>query len=129
MNNGLRGQANDLPSIREILIHYGAQVRQGHGQVNLKCPFHSDTHQSGSVNIDNNIYICFACGVQGNSLQIVAQQERVDIREAKSIAERITGQSNSQVRGKHLSGGRLPAKQRNNNGSSTSGSIRRSRGA
>jgi len=129
LNNGLRGQANDLPNIREILLHYGAQVRPGHGQVNLKCPFHSDTHQSGSVNLDNNIYICFACGVQGNSLQIIAQQERVDIREAKHIAERIVGSSDSEVRSKHLSGRRLPQKQRYNNGSSTAGSIRRSRGA
>ena len=120
---------NDLPSIREILIHYGASVRQGHGQVNLKCPFHGDTHQSGSANLDENIFICFACGVQGNSLQIVAQQERVDIREAKGIAERIAGTSNPEVRGKHLSGRSLPKKSRYNNGSSTVGSIRRSRGA
>lgn len=129
MNSGLRGQANDLPDIREVLIHYGAQVRQGHGQVNLKCPFHSDTHQSGSVNLDNNIYICFACGVQGNSLQIIAQQEGVDIREAKSIAERIVGPSSTEIRSKHLSGRGLPKKQRYLNGSSTSGTIRRSRGA
>ena len=129
MNNGRRGQVNDLPNIREILIHYGASIRQGHGQVNIKCPFHSDTHQSGSVNIDNNIFICFACGVQGNSLQIIAQQERVDIREAKSIAEGIVGTSSTEVRGKHLSGRRLPQKQGYNNGSSTVGTIRRSRGA
>jgi DNA primase len=118
---------NDLPSIREILIHYGASVRQGHGQVNLKCPFHGDTHQSGSANLDENIFICFACGVQGNSLQIVAQQERVDIREAKGIAERIAGTSNSEVRGKHLSGRRLPKKQGHSDRSSTAGAIRRSR--
>ena len=129
MNNGLKGRANDLPNIREILIHYGAQVRQGYGQVNLKCPFNSDTHQSGSANLKDNIYICFACGVQGNSLQIVAQREGVDIREAKHIAERITGIGNTEVRGKHLSGRRLPAKQGNSNGSSTAGAIRRSRGA
>jgi len=119
---------NDLPSIREILIHYGASVRQGHGQVNIKCPFHSDTHQSGSANLDNNIFICFACGVQGNSLQIIAQQERVDIHEAKRIAEGIVGTSESEIRGKHLSGRRLPQKQRYNNGSGTVGTIRRSRG-
>ena len=128
MNNGLKGRANDLPNIREILIHYGAKVRQEYGQVTLKCPFHSDTHQSGSVNLDNNIYICFACGVQGNSLQIVAQQEGVDLREAKRIAEGIVGVSEPEVRSKHLSGRRLPQKQRYNNGSSTVGTIRRSRG-
>jgi len=120
---------NDLPSIREVLIHYGASVRQGNGQVNLKCPFHSDTHQSGSVNLNDNIFICFACGVQGNSLQIISQQEGMSVREAVTFAEGITGCSSKAVRGKHLSGGRLPKKQRYLNGDSTSGSIRRSRGA
>ena len=120
---------NDLPSIREVLLHYGANLRQEHGQVNLKCPFHSDTHQSGSANLNDNIFICFACGVQGNSLQIISQREGVNIREAKRIAEGFTGQSNNQVRGKHLSGGRLPKKQGNSSGDSTSGVIRRSRGA
>lgn len=120
---------NDLPSIREVLLHYGANLRQDHGQVNLKCPFHSDTHQSGSANLNDNIFICFACGVQGNSLQIISQREGVNIREAKRIAEGITGQGNNQVRGKHLSGGRLPKKQGHSSGSSTAGIIRRSRGA
>ena len=120
---------NDLPSIREVLLHYGANLRQAHGQVNLKCPFHSDTHQSGSANLDDNIFICFACGVQGNSLQIISQREGVNIREAKRIAEGFTQQGNSQVRGKHLSGGRLPKKQGYSVGSSTTGIIRRSRGA
>ena len=125
----VRRNDNDLPSIREVLSHYGANIRQGHGQVNLKCPFHSDTHQSGSANLDNNIFICFACGMQGNSLQIISKQEGVDLREAKHIAERITGESNGAIQGKHLSGGRLPKKQRYSTGSSTSGIIRRSRGA
>jgi len=120
---------NDLPSIRDVLIHYGAKLRQGHGQANLKCPFHSDTHQSGTANLDTNVFICFACGVQGNSLQIIAGQEGVNIREAKRIAERITGTSFEEVQSKHLSGRRLPQKQGYNNGSSTSGAIRRSRGA
>ena len=62
---------NDLPSIKEILIHYGAKIRITYGQVYLRCPFHSDTHQSGSANIDKNIFICFACGVQGNSIHMV----------------------------------------------------------
>jgi DNA primase len=120
---------NDLPNIADVLIHYGANIRQRHGQVNLKCPFHSDTHQSGSANLDKNIFICFACGVQGNSLQIISSREGVNIREAKRIAEGITGESNEQVRGKHLSGSRLPRKQGNTSGGSTSGIIRRSRGA
>ena len=118
---------NDLPSIKAILEHYGATLRSTHGQVNLRCPFHSDSHQSGTANLDKNIFICFACGVQGNSLQIISKHEGVDIREAKHIAERIAGTGSTQVRGKHLSGGRLPQKQRHSNGDSTAGAIRRSR--
>lgn len=120
---------NDLPSIKEILEHYGAKLRQTHGQVNLKCPFHSDTHQSGSANLDKNIFICFACGIQGNSLQIISKQEGIDIREAKSFAERIVGTSNGTIRGKHLSGGSLPQAKRNSSRGGTAGAIRRSRRA
>ena len=119
----------DLPSIADILRHYGANIRSTHGQVNLRCPFHSDTHQSGTANLDKNIFICFACGVQGNSLQIIARQENVKINEAKRIAERITGESNGEIQRKYSSGGRLPQAKRNSNGSGTAGSIRRSRGA
>ena len=120
---------NDLPSIRAILEHYGAKLRQNHGQVNLKCPFHSDTHQSGSANLDKNIFICFACGVQGNSIQIIVRQEGLNFNEAKRFAEGITGEVSTQVRGKYSSGRNLPSKSGNHKGSSASGAIRRSRGA
>jgi DNA primase len=120
---------SDLPSIKEILAHYGAKFRNSHGQVNIRCPFHSDTHQSGSANLDKNIFICFACGVQGNSLQIISKYEGVNIREAKRIAEGIVGQSNREIQSKHLSGGRLPQAKRNSPRNSTAGAIRRSRGA
>ena len=120
---------NDLPSIKGILEHYGASLRSTHGQVNLRCPFHGDSHQSGTANLDKNIFICFACGVQGNSIQIVAQQEGLNFNEAKRFAEGITGEVSTQVRGKYSSGRRLPSKQRHSPGGSTVGSIRRSRGA
>ena len=120
---------NDLPPIKYILEHYGASLRSTYGQINLRCPFHGDSHQSGTANLDKNIFICFACGVQGNSLQLICQQEGVDIREAKRIAEGITGTSSTQVRGKYSSGGGLPRKSGNNKGGSTSGVIRRGYGA
>lgn len=120
---------DDLPDIVSVLEHYGAVVRRTTGQVNIKCPFHDDTHSSASFNSRENIFNCFACGMQGNSLQIIAKQERCDIREAKSIAERITGESHNQIRSKYSSGRRLPNKSGNNQGSGTDGTIRRSRGA
>jgi DNA primase len=120
---------DDLPDIVAVLKHYGANITRSSGQVNVKCPFHNDSHASASFNTIDNIFNCFACGMNGNSIQIIAKQERVDIREAKSIAEGFIGEGYGEVRGKHLSGGRLPSKSRNNSGSGTSGSIRRSRGA
>lgn len=120
---------SDLPSIKDVLEHYGASIRRDHGQVNLKCPFHGDSHQSGTANLDNNVFVCFACGMQGNSLQIISRQEGINIREAARVAEGFTGTSNKAVSGKHLSGRRLPSKSGNYSGSSTVGAIRRSRGA
>lgn len=120
---------DDLPDIVAVLKHYGANIMRASGQVNVKCPFHNDSHASASFNTRQNIFNCFACGMQGNSIQIIAKREGCDIREAKSIAEGITGESHQQVRGKHLSGGRLPSKSGNHKGSSASGAIRRSRGA
>jgi DNA primase len=120
---------DDLPDIVDVLKYYGASINRTSGQVNVKCPFHNDSHASASFNTRQNIFNCFACGMNGNSIQIIAKKEGCDIREAKSIAEGITGQSNSQVRGKYSSGGRLPSKSGNHKGSSTSGAIRRSRSA
>ena len=120
---------SDLPSIKAVLEHYGASLRSDHGQSNLRCPFHGDSHQSGTANLDKNLFVCFACGVQGNSLQIIAQQEGCDIREAAKFAERTLGHSVSKVSGKHLSGRGLPKKQGYSSRGSTAGSIRRSRGA
>ncbi len=75
---------DDLPDIVAVLKHYGANFSRTTGQVNIKCPFHDDTHSSASFNTKENIFNCFACGMNGNSLQIIAKQERVGIREAKS---------------------------------------------
>lgn len=120
---------DELPDIVSVLKHYGADVRRTSGQVNIKCPFHNDSHASASFNTRDNIFNCFACGMQGNSIQIIAKKEGVTTREARAIAEGITGESNSQVRGKHLSGGRLPRKSGNNSGGSAIGTFRRSRSA
>lgn len=117
---------SDLPSVKAVLEHYGAVIRRDHGQVNLKCPFHGDTHQSGTANLDSQVFVCFACGVQGNSLQLIAAQEGCTVREAARIAEGFAGQSGSKVRGKYSSGRRLPSKSGNKHGSGSFGTLRRS---
>jgi DNA primase len=82
---------DDMPDIVLVLTHYGAKVSRTSGQVNVKCPFHNDSHASASFNTKDNIFNCFACGMQGNSLQVISKREGVNLREAKRIAEGIVG--------------------------------------
>lgn len=119
----------DLPKVKAVLEYYGATITRDSGQVYIKCPFHDDTHKSGSANLNEQVFVCFACGMSGNSLQLICKREGVDFNEANSIAEGIAGACVGQVRGKHLNGLRLPKKQGYNSRGSTAGSIRRSRGA
>jgi len=50
---------DDLPDIVAVLKHYGANINRSSGQVNVKCPFHNDSHASASFNTRQNIFNCF----------------------------------------------------------------------
>jgi DNA primase len=88
-------------SIKTVLEHYGAQnVPQGRiGWVKIRCPFHQDTHASAVVNLKDNGFICFGCGVKGDTYSIIMLQEGVKYREAIAFAEDITGESNESLSG------------------------------
>src|ERR1019366_1715103 len=92
---------NDLPSIGLVISHYGADVYRTSGQGPIKCPFHDDKHASAGIDFSNNLFNCFTCGVKGNSLQIIAQREGVNIGKAALIAEGITGESHVKLRGEY----------------------------
>ncbi len=47
---------DDMPSIVDVLRHYGADMSRTSGQVNIRCPFHDDTHKSSSFNTRENIF-------------------------------------------------------------------------
>jgi DNA primase len=88
----------DKHSIQPILEHYGATVREQYGWVKLRCPFHDDGHASATVNVEENAFNCFGCGVKGDTYSIIMEQEGVGFREAIKIAEGITGQSSTTLR-------------------------------
>ena len=81
------------PAIGPILEHYGARVPTRRGWFSMKCPFHGDTHNSASANLDEGVFCCFACQVKGNGYSLIMSQEGVQFREALSIAERILNAS------------------------------------
>ena len=118
---------NDLPNIGRVLAYYGATITREFGNYSIKCPFHDDKHASAGVNHRENLFNCLACGEGGNSLQIIARQEGVSVREAIAIAERITGESVRELSSEREFGSSLPKRKGHNKSSSAIGSIRRSR--
>lgn len=89
----------DKPAIDAIVKHYGGQLPYGRqGWVKMKCPFHDDSHASAAINIKENAYKCFACGVQGDSYDLVMHEEGVNFVKAKQLAERISPTSSENVR-------------------------------
>jgi hypothetical protein len=67
---------NDLPDIVMVLEHYGAVVRRTTGQLISSVRSTMTPTLVHSFNTRENIFNCFACGMQGNSLQIIAQARK-----------------------------------------------------
>jgi DNA primase len=78
----------------------------------MKCPFHGDSHASASVSLEENAFICHACGIKGDTYSIIMQHEGVDFREALSIAETVTGQGCSDLRSEYRRSSRVSGKSR-----------------
>ena len=74
-------QVLDRCDIVEVVSSYIPLKRAGR---NFKacCPFHHEKTPSFVVNPDKQIYHCFGCGVGGNVISFVMQQEHVEFPEA-----------------------------------------------
>ncbi len=54
------------------------------------CPFHNEKTPSFVVNPDKQIFHCFGCGVGGNVISFVMQQERLEFPEAlRMLAQKV----------------------------------------
>lgn len=107
----------DKHSISDVLEHYGATgIRECWGWQKIKCPVHQDGTASASVNTEENVFVCHACGVKGDTYSIIMEKEGVGFREAISIAEGITGKVSSNVSKVNSSGRRLSSQARTDNG-------------
>lgn len=115
----------EKPDLSAILEHYGARVPTRRGWFSMKCPFHDDTHNSASANIDEGVFCCFACQVKGDGFSLIMTKEGVQFREALSIAERILNASGKVLPQRNTRSGGLPRRTGNNPRTSTSGSLGR----
>jgi DNA primase len=85
--------------ITMVLEHYGFNIpKDKRGWVTVRCAFHGDKVKSARVNTENGGFRCFGCDMAGDVYSIIMKKEGVNFNEAKQIAERITGQSNGELR-------------------------------
>ena len=86
--------------IVKTLEHYGADLNRTAtvGWRPLKCPFHEDRNASASVNLNLGGFRCHACGVSGDALKIVMEQEGLGYTDAVKFAEEVLGTSVGDVR-------------------------------
>ena len=93
--------SDEKHDIVTVLEHYGFQIPQRRaGWITVRCAFHGDRVKSARLNMDNGGFRCFGCEMAGDVYSIIMKKEGVGYREAIKIAERITGQSEQEVRGK-----------------------------
>ena len=87
--------------LRAVLTHYGADVPEdetGHWQ-KVKCPFHSDRTASAAVVFDEHPrFSCLGCGVNGDALDLIKGQERLEDAAAIEWARVQLGSEVSRVR-------------------------------
>lgn len=63
------------------------------------CPFHGDRNASFSVNLENGMYHCFACGAEGNYVKYRAEKEGISTKDAYLLILKEHGiEGNSGVR-------------------------------
>lgn len=86
--------------IVKVLEYYGFTIPIRSGWVTVRCAFHNDKVKSARLNIDKGGFRCFACDMAGDVYSLIMKKEGVKYGEAVKIAERITGESNGELRKK-----------------------------
>lgn len=64
--------------LEDVLSHYGLDIDRATSWgdwVSVRCPFHEDRHASASVNLVKGLFVCHACDMRGDSIELVMEQE------------------------------------------------------
>lgn len=75
--NEVRNRAD----IVDVITNYVPVQKKGRNYVCI-CPFHDDHAPSMQINVDKQIYKCFACGAGGNVFRFVANIENISFVES-----------------------------------------------
>ena len=52
------------------------------GEVAVRCPWHNDTVESMSINLNTGLWTCFGCGLKGDIYTFVQLSEDTDFKGA-----------------------------------------------
>lgn len=96
------------------------------GWVKMKCCFHDDSHASAAVNIQENQFKCFACGVGGDTYDLIMEQEGMNFVKAVKFAEGISPTGGDILRSGRTSSRGIPRRKGSNTGRRSSLLDRRS---
>ncbi len=77
--NKILSKLNFREFYRSFVIFPKANVKS---QVMGLCPFHDDHHPSLSINLDNGLFKCFACGAKGDIFTFYQKLKNVDFKTA-----------------------------------------------
>jgi len=81
----------------EALTNLGLSLPIGDSQVSILCPFHEDTTESCSINIDKGVWICFAgCG-QGHLRSFIEQYKGWTRQEVRDYLDDYKGDYNDDL--------------------------------
>ena len=84
---------NECPITEVLAMLSDSRIPTGSGWVSMHCPFHSDSVKSAAVNHDLNAFVCYGCGVKGNSYSLLRSQQRLTHQETLERLGRTGGNS------------------------------------
>ena len=92
-------QVLDRSGIVEIIADYVPLKKAGRN-FKANCPFHNERTPSFVVNPDKQIFHCFGCGVGGNVISFIMQQERLEFPDAVRLLAQKAGIAVPEIDGK-----------------------------
>lgn len=117
--NSVMSSPTSKHDIVKVLEHYGFTISTNRGGwVSVRCVFHNDHVKSARLNIELGGFRCFACDMAGDVYSIIMKREGVNYGEALKVAERITGESNGELRRKPKRSTAVSGESRYNRGDS-----------
>lgn len=86
-------QPPEQPSLRAVLEFYDITVGPERREVPILCPIHDESRPSASMNEDEGLWNCQACGAGGDALTLIQLKEGYtdDFRSALEFAEKHFG--------------------------------------